>query len=434
MEGERTSQTTRRYAKHVMQGVVISRLVVIAFAAAALACGSLSGCGGFGDIPTDTAADTVTVSTTEAGTTTNSGVTSTSTTTTDLPTVPATPAETILQGMTLREKAAQVLLLAFEGTTVTPAVEELLTESPPGGLLLLGRNVTGAAQLGSLTTALQEAAAVGGSQVGLFIAVDQEGGSVQRVRDGVPAMPSARSLGTDSSPAEAAGLAAETAAGLLALGVNVNLAPVADVVSDPESFLYSRTYGGDPTVVAAFVEAVTNAYVQKGLIAVPKHFPGHGSAPGDTHGEPVISEVTQADFATTHLPPFKAALTAGAECIMMSHVVATAYDPERPASLSPQVVNGLLRKGLGFSGVVVADDLEMAAALLDNMDDPGEAAVLALLAGCDLLISSGTLTRQQAMIEAIAVSVQTGRLSEDRLDEAVLRVLNLKLRHDITVP
>jgi beta-N-acetylhexosaminidase len=347
------------------------------------------------------------------------------------------PAEMVLKDMTLREKAAQVLLLGFSGTTLLPSTTELLEYGPPGGLLLLGYNVTGADQLRSLTSALQAAAVATGSKVGLLIAVDQEGGSVQRIHDGVPDLPAPRALAESSTVVEAEQLAAETALGLLDLGVNMNLAPVADVVSDPRSFLYDRTYGGDPALVSDFVSGVTRAFEDGGLIATVKHFPGHGSASGNTHGETVISDADEAAFETTHLPPFRAAIAAGAECVMVAHIVAAAYDPDRPASLSPLVVGGLLREDVGFSGVVVTDDLEMVAATdAESAEgaDPGELAVRALQAGCDLLISTGTPERQKAMIDAIEEAVQTGGLSQERLDEAVQRVLDLKFRHGILGP
>jgi len=338
--------------------------------------------------------------------------------------------------MTLRDRAAQVLLLAFDGTTMLSTTEELLLESPPGGFLLLSRNVTGAEQVRSLCETLQQTAANGGAEIGLFIAVDQEGGSVQRIHSGVPRVPAARVLGDAGSLMDARTLAAETASALLSLGVNMNLAPVADVVSDPDSFLYDRTYAGDPTLVSNFVKTVTDGFVQNGLVVAVKHFPGHGSAPGDTHGEAVVSQASEYDFATVHLRPFKAALSAGAQCVMMAHIVTNAYDPAAPASLSRTVIEEVLREGLEFTGVVVADDLEMAGAATtaESEPDPGELAVRALEAGCDLLISTGSLPRQTAMIDAIVEAVRSGRLSMSRLNEAVRHVLDAKWRQGLVAP
>ena len=411
---------------------IILCVLICLFGAWAAACsappsGSLTSA----EAPTvGTSAVSTSVVSTSAPNTLPAGTSATVSTTTSLlpTTTQPSPGEQILERMNLRQKAAQVLLLTIDGTALSPSTQALLAEGPPGGILLLERNVTGATQVRALTMALQQEAALVGSGVGLFVAVDQEGGLVQRIHEGVPAVPAARSLGDESTPAVAAGLATKTAGGLVALGVNMNLAPVADVVDDKTSFLYRRTYGGDATLVAAFVAAVTEAFTRGGLISVVKHFPGHGSASGDSHRENVISSATQTDFETVHLPPFRAAIEAGAEGVMMAHLVATAYDPERPASQSGVVIGGLLRGNLGFDGLVVADDLEMAAA---GAAGPGEAAVAALEAGCDLLISTGTAARQREVLEAIVKAVETGRLAPSRLDQAVLRVLALKLRHGI---
>jgi beta-N-acetylhexosaminidase len=221
----------------------------------------------------------------------------------------------------------------------------------------------------------------------------------------------------------------------------MNLAPVADVVGDPDSFLYDRTYGGDAEIVSDFVVAVTRALEDHGLIAVVKHFPGHGSASGDTHSEAAVSQAGREEFESVHLPPFEAALAAGVDGVLMSYVVADAYDPENPACFSAALVAGLLRERLGFTGVVIADDLYMrvsAAADGQGASAPearvaieAQAAVAALEAGCDLLILTESETNSTLVLDAIVTAVQNGALSEARLDEAVLRVLTLKSRHGI---
>jgi len=409
-------------------------------------CGAvMTSCDGLSDAGPSAAETQASTAPTPAATEAAAAATSTTTlpaTTTTLP----SPAEVLLADMTLRQKAAQVLLLAIDGTTLSTSTQELLAEGPPGGILLLGRNVQGAEQTRRFTEDLQKAAASGGSGIGLFIAVDQEGGLVQRIHEGVPEVPRARKLGETSSPEEAALLAVETAQGLLALGVNMNLAPVADVVADQGSFLYQRSYGGEVGLVSGFVTAVTEAYADNGLISVVKHFPGHGSASGNTHGEAVISNATQAEFETVHLPPFRAAIAAGAEGVMMAHIIVTAYDAEEPASRSAAVIEGLLRDELGFTGLAISDDLEMAAATASAAAGSGaeaeagqatalgKAAVAALNAGCDLLICTGTLARNLELLDAIVAAVETSAVSSARLDEAVLRVLELKLRHEIVGP
>lgn len=323
--------------------------------------------------------------------------------------------------MTLQQKAAQCLLLTIDGTEPTPEALELMRIGPPGGILLLGRNVTGSSQVAALVDALQREARTQMPQdLGLLVAVDQEGGNVARIQEGVPSVPPARELGDSFTPQEAALLAAETAIGLRELGINVNLAPVADVVSDADSFLYSRSYGADASQVAAFVGAVVKAYEAAGVLSVPKHFPGHGSASGDTHAGSALSNATLEEYESVHLVPFRAAIAAGARGIMMAHITAKALDADHPASLSPRVIGDVLRRSLGFEGLVVADDLAMAAA---GARPP---VVDALLAGCDILILTATYAEQRAALNAIVEAVMEGVLPTQVLDAAVMKVLEAK--------
>ena len=342
--------------------------------------------------------------------------------------------------MTLREKAAQVLLVSFDGTSATPITRERLSAAPPGGLLLLGRNVTGAAQLRSLTAALQETVASAGGPA-LFVAADEEGGPVMRVKEGVPAVPAARVAGASSSPTAAEALAKGTGLALLGQGVNMVLAPVADVVDDPESFLFDRSYGSTPDVVSSFVAAVTRGFGHAGMVTVVKHFPGHGSAPENSHTSLPVSTATRAEFEAVHLPPFKAAIQAGADGIMVGHFVAPAFDATRVASQSAPIIDDLLRGDLGFDGLVVSDDLEMAAAAgrpgavgTASISELGTLAVASLAAGCDLLITTSTLARQTAIEQAIVDAVRTGTLSQERLDQAVASILLVKTAHSLSVP
>ncbi len=371
-----------------------------------------------------------------------SGSSSSSSTTATEPTTTTTTearAKTLLKQMTLRQKAAQVLLLDFTGTeTGSAQLRQLLADSPPGGLMIMGRNVESGRQLKSMIAFFQDAAAAGGSPVQLLIAVDQEGGTVQRIREDVAEIPAARTLGNTSTPAKAGEIATRTATELLALGVNMNLAPVADVAKGKGEFLYSRTYSGDPDRVAEYVAAVTSAFNRKGLITVLKHFPGHGSASGNTHTAAVISTATRQEFETVHFMPFEAGIEAGAEGVMVAHIVAKAYDAKHPATSSNKVVEGLLREQLGFTGVVVTDALEMAAARTvgetvgaSGPKDVAETAVSALNAGCDLLISTGTLSSQLVILDTIVSAVKDGTLPLTRLNDAVMRVLELKVSHGL---
>ncbi len=337
--------------------------------------------------------------------------------------------------MTLERKASQVLLVAFDGTTLTGFTRRSIEANPPAGVLLLSRNVVDAGQVRLLTASLQSVVAAIGSPA-LFVAADEEGGGVMRIRDGVPDLPAARLLGDTSTPERARELAQETAAGLMDQGVNMMLAPVADVVADEDSFLFQRSYGDTAATVSAFVAAVCEGAAAAGVITVVKHFPGHGSAPGNSHTTVPVAAATRAEFEGIHLPPFRAALEAGTEGVMVGHFMVPAYDDAHPASQSPPIIESLLRGALGFGGLVVSDDLEMSAAAgrsgavgASNPATVGLSAVSALDAGCDLLITTGTFDRQLAVRQAIVEAVRDGSLSEDRLDDAVARVLAFKAAH-----
>ena len=420
-----------RYTRLII--FVLAALAAASFGLAALA----SGCGG--------APSASTTRTTATGT--SAATLSTqmpSTTDTAPPTTQAAAPTTVTQdvldtveSMTVEAKAAQVLLVAFDGTTMTAFTRTMLDEGAPAGVLLLGRNVKDAGQLRALTGALQKEAAADGAP-GLFVAADEEGGAVMRVKNGVPAIPAARILGTTSTPAHAEDLARAAAAGLLDQGVNMVLAPVADVVTDDSSFLFSRSYGDDPGTVSDFVAAVTKGFADAGVITVTKHFPGHGSAPENSHTSAPVSAATVDEFAEVHLPPFRAAITAGASGVMLGHFAVPAYDKLHPASQSPAIIEGLLRGDLGFLGLVVSDDLEMSAAAGRSGEigtatpvQLGEAAVAALAAGCDLLITTGTYQRQLVIRQAIVDAVTGDSLSRERLDQAVERVLALKAAHSL---
>jgi beta-N-acetylhexosaminidase len=411
------------YALPVRNARLIDLMLLVLVAALVAACGS----------PVPTTAGALSADTTP-GATTSSTAAPTPTTSPFLPAV-----EEAVTRMTLQAKAAQVLLVSFDGVSETTLTKGMFSPAAPGGVLLLGRNVTGAAQLRSLTASLQEAAASAGGP-GLFVATDEEGGTVMRVKEDVPDVPAARVLGTTSSPALAQTLAEATAVGLLDQGVNMVLAPVADVVTRGDSFLFSRSYGSEPGLVSDFVAAVTRGYVRHGVVTVVKHFPGHGSAPENSHTSVPVSAATRADFETTHLPPFKTAIAAGADGVMVGHFLAPAFDALHVASQSATIIEDLLRGDLGFEGLVVSDDLEMAAAAgkpgavgAASVAALGEVAVASLAAGCDLLVVTSTFARQTTIEQAIGDAVRSGALSEERLNQAVTRILLVKAEHSLRV-
>jgi len=319
--------------------------------------------------------------------------------------------------------ALSVLLPGFTGTT---APEWLLDRLERGlaGVCLFGENVADPNQLAALT------AQVSRHRPAAVIAIDEEGGDVTRLyaATGSPD-PGNGWLGRRDDVALTAAVAADLAGRLRAVGVTLNLAPCADVNSNPRNPVIGvRSFGADPALVARHTAAWVSAHESGGVATCLKHFPGHGDTDQDSHVSLPEITASKQEWAERDLPPFVAGIAAGAATVMLSHLRVPGLDAERVATFSPTVVEGVLRRELGFAGVIVTDALDMAGAAL-----PGgmpAAAVAALAAGCDLLcLGSAT---DEATLDAVAAEIDAavgdGRLPMERLTEAADRVAALGSR------
>ena len=329
-----------------------------------------------------------------------------------------------LSELSLGQKAAQVLIIGVEGSGFPSASAlALLGRLPVGGVVLFGFNLppepTG---LGAFTAAIQDKAGIP-----LIVAIDHEGGSVFRFKGkGITRIPPASEVGTKGGR-YASILGHAAGAELRALGVNMALAPVVELLTDGnKGFLGSRSYGRE----ASMVDAAAGAYIQgmqaEGVAAVAKHFPGNTDA--DPHKVLPELDVGMDVYERDYLPRFAAAIGRGVSSVMLSHVVFTAVDPKLPASLSPAVVGGELRRRLGFRGLAVTDDLAMKA--LATVAALGDLAVAALGAGADLLMLTD-MRKAEAVRDAIVLAVEEGRLPLATLDGAVARVLAHKGRFKV---
>ncbi|MDI6853737.1 MAG: beta-N-acetylhexosaminidase [Deltaproteobacteria bacterium] len=275
----------------------------------------------------------------------------------------------------------QLLMVGLPGPRLDPVARELVRDLRVGGIILFARNLEGPEQVWELTQNLQqEALAAAGKP--LLIAVDQEGGPVQRLREPFTIIPKARELGLTATPQEVERLARQTARELAVVGINMNLAPVLDVARGPECPLYERSYGSVPELVAAYGEAAIRGYAAGGVLPVAKHFPGLGDTLRDSHVE--LPEAQGKDPARKiDLIPFRRAIVAGVPAIMTAHLQVPEWDT-RPGTLSPVAIQTWLRQNLGFAGVVMTDDLEMGA--IAGRSPVPQAAREALAAGADLLL------------------------------------------------
>jgi beta-N-acetylhexosaminidase len=315
----------------------------------------------------------------------------------------------------LERLAAGCLLAGFEGPTVPDWLRGWL-EAGLGGVCLFAWNVESRAQVAELTAALRA------ERDGLVVAIDEEGGDVTRLEaDGGSSYPGNWALGAVDDLELTEDVAAAIGADLAEVGVNVNLAPVADVNVRPENPIVGvRSFGSDPELVSRHVAAFVTGLQRVGVAACAKHFPGHGDTTTDSHLELPIVERDEAAMGAM-LAPFRAAIEAGTRAVMTAHIQVAGLD-DAPGTLSPAVIGGLLRGELGFGGAVVTDALEMRA--VSATVGAAEGAVLALLAGADALCLGHDL-RPESVHAAVVAAVRDGRLDEARVGEAASRVAEL---------
>ena len=310
--------------------------------------------------------------------------------------------------------ALRCLLPGFVGASAPDWVLRRIA-SGLGGVVLYGRNVEDLEQLTALNAALHA------ERPELLIAIDEEGGDVTRLEATTgSSYPGNLALGAAGDAALTEGVARAMGSELNRVGIDLNLAPVADVNTNPSNPVIGvRSFGSDAGTVAGHTVAWIAGLQGAGVAACAKHFPGHGDTSVDSHlGLPVLGE----DPHVRALEPFRAAIGSGVQAIMSAHIVAPGID-DRPATISPAVMTGVLRDELGFRGLAVSDALEMRG--LSNGRDVAEVAVLALIAGCDALCIGGHLTGQEVVdeiVSAIVAAVGGGRLSEQRLTEAASRI------------
>lgn len=328
------------------------------------------------------------------------------------PRQPEDPVEVLLQRLSLEQKVGQMFLARCPESGAAEAVAQYGL----GGLLLFGRDFAGET-LGTMRTKIQgyQAAAT----LPLLIAVDEEGGTVTRVssytafRSSPFASP--RELYSQGGMDAVLSAEAEKAQLLAGLGINVNMAPVCDIATEPGAFMYKRSLGQSPEITGQFVSGAVRTMQERGVAAVMKHFPGYGNN-ADTHVGIARDSRSLSELESRDTQPFYDGIAAGGGAILVSHNIVEALDAQNPASLSP-AMHRYLRLAMGFDGVIITDDLSMDA--IAKQYGVGEAAVLAVLAGNDLLCSTEYRTQYSAVLDAC----RSGRIPEETVNQAVYHVL-----------
>ncbi len=337
----------------------------------------------------------------------------------------AQTAQDLANKMNTEQKVGQLMIWSFMGTEYTPQLDEMLRRYQPGALILFRRNISDNSQVAKLNGDLQRES-LKKLKAPLFLMVDQEGGVVTRVRVNTP-IPSALALGRASDPTLVENFAKTKGEMLTALGFNVNLAPVMDVSNpDNDSFIGNRTFGDDPASVTELSLAYAKGLSAAGIVPTGKHFPGHGGTITDSHQAVPKKMATTDELEGRDLVPFKKFSEATVpRFVMMAHLSLPNVDPSGvPATYSPVIIKEHLRDKLGFTGVVITDDLEMKGAAISP--DIGERAVRAFLAGNDMLMLAGSHRHQRVAFKAMLDAVNDGRISRDRLNDSVVRILESK--------
>lgn len=334
--------------------------------------------------------------------------------------------EIMLSSMTLEQKAAQTVVAGLSYTYVDEDFEAL-ADRGLGGAILFSDNITDSEQLVELTNGIKDCA----GEIPILIAMDEEGGDVTRLPDDVLSMPSAYTLASNGDSNYCYNAGANLGNQLKAFGLSTGFSPVLDIWSNPDNTVIgTRAFGTTAQEVCTYGIAELEGIMSTGEVAVAKHFPGHGDTDVDSHyGLPVVTKTLE-ELEAMEFLPFKAAIEKDIPGIMVGHILCEKIDSDEPASLSKTIVTDILKGELGFEGVVFTDDLTMGA--ISEKYTPAEASIKALNAGCDMLLVCFGNDNANDTIDAIVQAVKNGELSEERLNEAVLNILEMKSRCGVT--
>lgn len=324
--------------------------------------------------------------------------------------------------MSKTEKIGQMVMIGIQGTKVDDDSLYMLNQYHMGGVILFDRNMENPEQVKQLTSDLQ---AQSNEKVPLFIGIDEEGGDVVRMAEKLTPPPSQKEIGATGDIEQAKTWAIKTAKSLKDMGINVNFAPVADVGSNDK-----RSYSTDTNTVIDFVRAATKGYQQENIIYSLKHFPGIGKGRVDSHVDSSSIDVAREVLMTEDIIPFKTIIDENDPndyFILVSHLKYPALDEEYPASLSSKIMTDLLRNKLGYKGIIITDDMEMGA--VANHNDFRSIGVNAVKAGADIVLVCHEYKHQQEVYLGLLDAVNSGEISQERIDESVKRIIKVKLLH-----
>jgi beta-N-acetylhexosaminidase len=323
-----------------------------------------------------------------------------------------------------RRHAGQLAMAGFAGHSIPSDLRALAREFDLGGVILFARNVESPEQVAEIAREAQDLAA----ELPLWVSVDQEGGRVARLRSPFTLWPAMQTLGRSGDEQLAVRFARALAAELKAVGVTLDYTPVLDILTNPKNpVIGDRALAGTADEVARLGTTIINVLQSEGIAACGKHFPGHGDTSVDSHFDMPLVEHPPDRLEAVELVPFKAAIAAGVAGIMTAHLLVPALDPERPGTLSPAIVTGLLKQKLGFDGVVFTDDIGMKA--ISARYTTAEATLAAVSAGCDVVLMCGDAVAPQfEALERLVHALEDGELPLKRVEDALARHRRMKER------
>ena len=338
---------------------------------------------------------------------------------------PEEKVDKLVANMSDADKVGQLLMIGIHGKTLNDDAKFMLNEYRVGGIILFDRNMESKDQVKSLITDINKIGKSAGLTP-LFIGIDQEGGAVARMEDQLIKVPPAEELGKEPIE-QAVSLAKQSGTELKDLGFNINFAPVADL-----GLTYGRSFSTNPDEVVRYASAVGKAYDEAGLWYSYKHFPGIGKTDVDLHADTSVVPVSKETLLNEDTKVFVDLIKQSKPntyAIMVSHAMYPQIDPDHPSSLSKAIITDWLRKDMGYNGVVVTDDMDMGA--LAKHYTFGDMAVQSILAGSDILLVCHEYEHMQEAYNGLMKAVKDGRISKERLDESVKRILLMKMSRDL---
>ena len=330
--------------------------------------------------------------------------------------------------LSLEEKVGQMIFAGIKGTDLTTDTQKIIAADRVGGIILFKDNLKNTKQSVSLLNAIK--AENTNNKVPLFLGIDEEGGRISRLPE-LTKLPTNEALGKRNDAALSYNIGKLLGKELSAFGFNLDFAPVLDINSNPENqVIGNRSFGADAKLVSNLGLQTMEGIRSEGVISVVKHFPGHGDTAVDSHKELPIIQKSLKELEAHELIPFKQAFEHGAEVVMIAHILLPKIDSIYPSSLSEKIITGVLREQLNYKGIIITDDMTMKA--ITNNFEIGEAAVSAVKAGNDIVLIAHDYKNIKKAKEAILRAIETGEITERRIDESVERILSIKKKYNLS--